>query len=151
MTGDTTPALVHPLLGSLRWLESGELAGSVEIEPSISPPRASGRRDAELALHVPAALSGEALNDHVGRCAIRIRDALARLDSLTDFTAEHAPDSWQAQYPAGSETRATVLFLDGVEVDQDLKLTLVFDFGDLDQLVTRLDDQGNAAVTQLRP
>lgn len=151
MAGYTTPALVHPLLGPLRWLKSGELAGSIDIEPSIRPPRANGSRDADVALHVPAGLAREALNDHVGRCAIQILDALARLESLKAFTADHAPESWRAQYRVGSETSTSVLFLDGLEVDQDLQLTLVFDFGDLDQLVTCLDEHGNAAATKLRP
>jgi hypothetical protein len=43
-----------------------------------------------------------------------------------------------------------LLFLDGIEAGSDAGVLLVFDFGDLDQLVTRLDDEGNAAEVSIR-
>ena len=36
------------------------------------------------------------------------------------------------------------MFLDGLEIDPDQRVSLVFAFGDLDSLVVRLDDQARA-------
>jgi hypothetical protein len=41
-------------------------------------------------------------------------------------------------------------FLDGVEAGAADGTLLVFDFGDLDQLVTHVDDQGNGIEVYLR-
>ncbi|HEU4543218.1 MAG TPA: hypothetical protein VFR23_18960 [Jiangellaceae bacterium] len=42
------------------------------------------------------------------------------------------------------------MFLDGLEIDPDQRVSLVFDFGDLDSLVVRLDDQARAESVYFR-
>jgi hypothetical protein len=42
------------------------------------------------------------------------------------------------------------LFLDGLEIDPDHRVSVVFDFGDLDSLVVRLDDQARTESVYLR-
>jgi hypothetical protein len=95
-------------------------------------------------------VTGAALQEHVDRCAARIRRVLGRLASIRQFTAEHAPAGWAALYAPESGSPADLLFLDGIEAGGDGGLSLVFDFGDLDQLVARLDDQGTGAEVRLR-
>jgi hypothetical protein len=68
-----------------------------------------------------------------------------RVAVMKQFTAEHAPEGWVLQYAPEPGTPADLLFLDGIEAGSDAGVLLVFDFGDLDQLVTRLDAEGNAA------
>src|SRR5271169_2078668 len=100
------PVLVHSWLGKLRWYQPGELIGSFDVDPAIRPPRVHGRRDVEVLLHVMPAVTGAALHDHVDLCAARISDALERLASIRQFTAEHAPAGWDAQHAPESGTLA---------------------------------------------
>lgn len=51
---------------------------------------------------------------------------------------------------AGVGHAADSLFLDGIEAGSDAGVLLAFDFGDLYQLVTRLDDEGNPAEVSIR-
>lgn len=151
MAGSSAVAHVHPWLGELRWYGRGELIGSIDIEPDVRAPRSNGGRDAEVLLRVTAPLQGPALHDYLDKCAARIRDVLARLESVKDFTVRHAPEDWLAQCAPDSGTPADLLFLDGLEIDEQLRLALIFDFGALDQLVTSMDGEGNATAVHLRP
>lgn len=108
-----------------------------------------GSRDVEVVLDVMPGVAGAALQEHVDRCAARIRDALGRLGAIRQFTAEHAPAGWAAQYAPESGSPADLLFLDYIEAGGD-ELSLVFDFGDLDQMGVRLDGQGNVADVSIR-
>jgi hypothetical protein len=51
---------------------------------------------------------------------------------------------------AVNRTQSDLLFLDSVETDASGELLVVFDFGDLDQLVARLDEEGIAIAVYLR-
>jgi hypothetical protein len=144
------PVLVHPWLGSLRWYRPGQMIGSIDLDPAVRPPRINGHRDVEVLLHVMPGVTGVDLGDHVDRCAVSIRDALRRLAVMRQYTAAHAPESWGLQYAPESGTPADLLFLDGIEAGSDAGVLLMFDFGDLDQLVTRLDAEGNAAEVRVR-
>jgi hypothetical protein len=142
--------VVHPWLGRLHWSKDGELLGSLDVDPAVRPPRMNGSRDVEVALEVMPGVTGAALREHVDRCAAGIRAALGRLATIRQFTAEHAPGGWAAHYAPGSGSPASLLFLDGIEAAGNGELALVFDFGDLDQLVARLDGQGSVAEVRLR-
>jgi hypothetical protein len=144
------PVVVHPWLGRLRWHEPGELLGSLDVDPDVRPPRMNGGRDVEVVLHVMPGVTDAVLQEHVDQCAAGIRDALGRLASIRQFAAEHAPAGWAAQYAPESGSAAGLLFLDYVEAGGNGQLALVFDFGDLDQLVVRLDGQGKVAQVSLR-
>lgn len=150
MADGSGPVVVHPWLGELRWHQPGELLGSLDVDPVVRPPRVNGGRDVEVVLHMMPGVTGALLQEHVDRCAARIRDALGRLASIRQFTAEHAPAGWAAQYAPESGAPGGLLFLDYVEAAGNGQLELVFDFGDLDQLVARLDDQGNVVEVSLR-
>ena len=151
MTGRPVPVvLVHSWLGPLRCYEPGELLGGIDLEPAVRPPRMNGQRDCEVLLRVMPGIAGEALEDYVDRCAARLKAALARLASIRQFTAQHAPAGWAAHYAPASGSPADLLFLDGLEAGPAGEVLLVFDFGNLDQLVTRLDDEGNEAEVYLR-
>lgn len=104
----------------------------------------------EVVLRARPAVTGAALQEHVDRCAARIRSVLGQLASVQQSTAEHAPAAWAAQYAPGTGSLADVLFLDGIEAGADGELSLVFDFGDLDQLVARIDGQGGVAEVGIR-
>lgn len=150
MVSRSDPVVAHPWLGRLRWCQPGELLGQLDLDPAVRPPRHNGDRDVEVTVQVPPGVEGAALQAHVDRCAARIRDALGWLPSIRQFTAEHAPAGWAEYFAPKWGTPVDLLFLDGIEADGDGQLSLVFDFGDLDQLVTRLDDQGNSAEVSLR-
>ncbi len=150
MAGNVPAVLVHRWLGELRRYGENELIGSVDIDPGIRAPRRNGARDIEVLLHAPAAMTGAALREHADCCAERIGAALARLEAIKQFAVQHAPPGWVQQYAPASGTPAGVLFLDGVETGAPDGTLLVFDYGDLDQLVTRVDDQGNGVEVYLR-
>lgn len=147
---DGSAVVVHPWLGALRWHRPGELLGALDVDPALRPPRANGSRDVEIVLQVMPGVTEAALQEHVDRCATLIRDALGQLAPIRQFTAEHAPAGWAARYAPESGSPGDALFLDGIEVGGDGELALVFDFGDLDQLVARLDGHGNVAEVSLR-
>lgn len=142
--------LVHPWLGELRRYRDDQLIGSVEIDPSVRVPRGNGDRDIEVLLHAAPAMTGAVLRAHADRCAERISTALARLEPIRQFTVQHAPPGWAGHYVPRSGTPAGLLFLDGIEAGEGGGALLVFDFGDLDQLVTRIDDKGSGMEVRLR-
>ena len=142
--------LIHPLLGELRWYQDDQLIGLTDIDPGVRAPRNNGERDIEVLLHAESTMMRAALHAHVDRCAERIGAALARLEGIKQFTVQHAPPGWAEHYAPASGSLAGLLFLDGVETGRGEGTLLVFDFGDLDQLVTRVDDQGNGADVHLR-
>jgi hypothetical protein len=150
MAGNGVPAVVHSRLGALRWHAQGELLGSIDVDPAIRRPRSNGSRDVEVLLDVGA--GGVALESQVEACAARIESVLADLALVQRYAVLHAPrelaDFCQAQV-GGSLT--DLLFLDGIEVDHDLRVSAVFDFGDLDSLVVQLDEQGLPDRVFLRP
>ncbi len=142
--------LVHPRLGELRRYQDDQLIGSIDIDPTVRVPRSNGGRDIEVLLHAEPAMTGAALHVHADRCAERISAVLARLEAIRQFTVQHAPPGWAERYAPGSGALVGLLFLDGVETGTGDGTLLVFDFGDLDQLVTRVDDQGNGVEVHLR-
>lgn len=152
MARSGVPAIVHPWLGALRWHAQQELLGSIDIDPAIRPPRSNGSLDAEVLLEVVASGPGSGLQSHVEDCAARIKSVLPDLPLIQRYAVLHAPREWadhnEAQ-PGGSLIDR--LFLDGIEVDERLRVSVIFDFGDLDSLVVQLDDQGHAASVIVRP
>ncbi len=94
---------------------------------------------------------GPELDVHLGACAAHIRDALDRLAALRRYAVDHAPADWGRYYAAQPGLPLPDrLFLDG-EVSEQLLVSLVFDFGDLDQLTLSLDHDGAAARVFLIP
>src|SRR5215207_1677756 len=96
--------------------------------------------------------SGTRWQSHVEACAARIASVLTDLPSIQRHAAQHAPPEWVDHYqaqPGGSLIDR--LFLDGIEVDQRLRVSVIFDFGDLDPLVVHVNDQRHPARFILRP
>jgi hypothetical protein len=151
LVADRTPVLVDPWLGEVSGYGDGELIGFIEVDPAVRVPRKNGRRDVEFVLQVPPSAEGPALDAHVGQCAARFRRAFAGLDSIKRYAVDHAPAGWAAQCTPEPGVLTDLLFLDGLEADLDGRVSLVFDFGDLDQLVVQLDEQGQGTAVYLRP
>jgi hypothetical protein len=147
---DRIPVLIDSWLGEVSLSGDGELIGFVEVDPAVRVPRLNGSRDLEFALLAPPSAQGAELSAYVGRCAARFRAALGALDSIKRFVVEHAPKGWAAQFAPKSGSVADLLFLDGLEAEADGRVSLVFDFGDLDQLVVRLDESGQGQAVYLR-
>lgn len=144
MARSGSPAIVHPWLGELYWHGRQELLGSINIDPAIRDPRCNGSRDAEIVLEVAAIDHEPNLRAHVDGCAARIKHVLTDLPSIQRYAVHHAPPGW-ADYYAAQPGGPLIdrLFLDGIEVDPRLRVSVVFDFGDLDSLVVQLNDQGH--------
>jgi hypothetical protein len=151
LVADRIPVLVDPWLGQVSRHGDGELIGFIEVDSAVRVPRQNGRRDVEFMLQVPPSAEGPALGAHVGQCAARFRQALAGLHSIKRYAVDHAPAGWAAQCAHEPRALTDVLFLDGLEADLHGRVSLVFDFGDLDQLVVRLDEQGQGTAVYLRP
>lgn len=146
-----TPVVVHPWLGPLYWHRARELVGSVDIDPDIRPPRANGDQDAEILVEVGTIQVGAGLWAHLDGCAALVRRALVNLSSIRRDAVAQAPAWWLEHYSAESGGRLVdLLFLDGLEIDPDHRVSVVFDFGDLDSLVVRLDDQARTESVYLR-
>jgi hypothetical protein len=143
--------VVHPRLGALRRHGQLELLGSINVDPRVRVPRRNGATDAEILLEVNAFDTGPDLDAHLDRCADRLTLALATLPAIRRYAIDHAPQNWVAYYSA-QPGRSLIdrLFLDGLEVDRQLRVTVVFDFGDLDSLVVVLDDRGSGSEVFLR-
>lgn len=144
--------LVHAWLGPLYRNGTDELAGSIDLDPAVRMPRRTGAQDAEILLEVQAVSPGPGLEAHVDSCAACIRRALDRLPELKRYAIDHAPPEWLRHYEAQPGPPLTNrLFLDAIEISPLLRVSLVFDFGDLDQLVVGLDDQEDGHQVCLRP
>jgi hypothetical protein len=152
MAKSEIPAVVHPWLGELYRRGEQELRGSINIDPAVRLPRANGSRDAEILLEVGATDFGPSLRGHVEGCATRIKEVLTALPSIRRYAVDCAPQDW-ADYHTAQPGGPLIdrLFLDGIEVDRQLRVSVVFDFGDLDSLVVQLNDQGHGAGVYVRP
>jgi hypothetical protein len=138
------PVLTHPWLGPLYRNGDQELTGSIGLDPAIRPPRNNGSRDIEIVLEAGMIEPGPDLDAHLGACAARIGKALGRLPDLKRYALDHAPPGWVRDCPAQpGPPLAGRLFLEGLQVSRQLLVSLDFDFGDLDLLIVRLDDEGN--------
>jgi hypothetical protein len=148
----SAPALVHSWLGPLYRNGTQELIGSIELDPAVRAPRHNGARDAEILLEVPHTSSpGPELDVHVDACAVRIRRAWERLPELKHYAVDHAPPEWVRQCTADpGPPLIERLFLDGIEVSPLLRVSLAFDFGDLDMVMVLLDDQEDGQQVYLR-
>jgi hypothetical protein len=94
---------------------------------------------------------GAGLWAHLDGCAALVRRALVNLSSIRRDAVAQAPAWWREHYSAESGGRLVdLLFLDGLEIDPDHRVSVVFDFGDLDSLVVRLDDQARTESVYLR-
>ena len=152
MTRSGSPAIVHAWLGELYWHGQQELLGSMDIDPVIRHPRSNGSRDVEILLGFATTDPGPSLQALVEDCAARIKNALTDLPSIQRYAVHHAPPSW-ADYYAAQPGGPLIdrLFLDGIEVDRRLRVSVIFDFGDLDSLVVQLNDQGHGDGVLVRP
>lgn len=63
-----------------------------------------------------------------------------------------APSGWVEHYDAWpGPPLLERLFLESIEVDDHLNVSLAFDFGDLDMLLVRLDTRGACTSADLCP
>jgi hypothetical protein len=148
----SAPVLVHAWLGPMYRNGAQELVGPIDLDPAARAPRHNGAQDAEILLEVQTGSPGKELDTHVDACAVRIRRALERLPELKRYAVDRAPPEW-VRYCAAEPGPPLIerLFLDGIEVSPLLRVSLAFDFGDLDMLMVGLDDQGDGERVWLRP
>lgn len=148
----SAPVLACAWLGQMYRDGHQALIGWIDLDPAVRPPRSDGTRDVEVRLETGTMEPGPELDVHLGACAARIRDALDHLPGLKRYAADHAPADWGRHYAAQPGLPLPErLFLDGIEVSEQLLVSLVFDFGDLDQLTLSLDSDGGAARVFLIP
>jgi hypothetical protein len=148
----SAPVLVHAWLGPLYRNGTQELIGSIALDPIVRTARQNGGHDVEILLEVNAVSPGPQLNAHVDACASRIQRALDRLPEHLQYAVDHAPAEWLRH--VGTQPGPSLiqrLFLEGIEVSLLLCVSLAFDFGDLDMLMVRLDEQGHGDRVFLRP
>jgi hypothetical protein len=152
VTDRSAPALAHVWFGQMYRDGHQALTGWIDLDPAVRLPRNDGSRDVEVLLETGTMEPGPELDVHLGACAARIRDVLDRLPGLKRHAVDHAPADWVRYYAAQPGLPLPDwLFPDGIEVSEQLLVSLVFDFGDLDQLTLSLDHDGAAARVFLIP
>lgn len=139
--GGRRPVLVHRHFGRLYGHGRHHLIGALDIDPSVRPPRINGQCDAEVLFDVDG-IEPEQLGQYLDQCAGRVDETLHRLATIRQYAIDYAPAGWREHY-SGQPGLPLVdrLFLDGIEVDPQLTITLIFDFGDLDQLSVQVDGE----------
>jgi hypothetical protein len=107
--GRTEAGIEHPWLGTTR-RGDGQLIASISIPATIRPARASGDASAEVLIEGASATADlPALAD---AAASRVQAALAALDEIKDYAAEHAPLLADNRLPVPASLR-DALFLEG--------------------------------------
>jgi hypothetical protein len=136
-------SIEHPWLGTVRRHGDGQLIAFISIPPDLRPARANGDASAEVLIEGASATADlRALADDA---ASRVRAALAALDAIKDYAAEHAP----SPLPAPALLR-DALFLEGFTVSA-AGTEIAFDYGDLDMIVVQADPGGQCRSVVLCP
>jgi hypothetical protein len=148
----SVPVLIHDRLGALYLHGGDELIGSINVDPEVRPARMNGDQDVEILLSIGGEDEGVALVARVERCAAKVDEASIILPLIKKFALEHLPAQWLEHYslqpgPPVFER----LFLEGLETDEHDTMRVVFDFGDLDQLIVELESDGRGRRVFLRP
>lgn len=133
------PVVSHPWLGELQRLGPHELRALIEVDPAVRPPRRNGSRDAEVLIEITG-LEPD-LRAHLDHCAARAQKVLADLPSIRRYAIRSAARDWLDHD----------LFFEGVEIDPQGHVSVLFDVGDLDLLVVELDETGHGKHVVLRP
>ena len=123
--GRTEADIEHPWLGTIRRHGDGQLIASISIPPAIRPASAS----AEVLIEGASATADlPALADEA---ASRLQAALAALDEIKDYAAEHAPGLLaDNRLPVPASLR-DALFLEGFTITGN-GTEIAFDYGALD-------------------
>jgi hypothetical protein len=147
-SGGTEASIEHPWLGTVRRHGDGQLIASIGIPPAIRPARASGDASAEVLIEGAGATADlPALADDA---ASRVQAALAALDDIKDYAAEHAPGLLAGnRLPAPASLR-DALFLEGFAISA-AGTEIAFDYGALDMIVVRADPGGQCHCVVLCP
>ncbi len=112
----------------------------------------NGERDLEILFEIAPGQSESSVRSRVLAGSQRIQAALERLPAIKLYAVDHAPPGWVEWYGTGTkDDLLDLLFLDGMEVDLEGRLSVHFDYDDLDQLVVRLDDHGRGESVALGP
>lgn len=148
MNGDLV--LRHAWFGPLYEYGKCHLVGSIDVDSRIRRSRDNGEQDAEILIETTGLNPGPALDERVDQAADRVRDALANLEAIKQHAVDQPPTGWlEFVRSLGPGTPLDRLFLDGFEVTADLVTAVLFDFGDLDTIVVRLDAQGTPLSVEL--
>jgi hypothetical protein len=82
---------------------------------------------------------------NVEQCAVRIKNALTALPSIQRYAVDRAPEIGPTATRANrGGPLINRLFPKGIEIDRRLCVSVIFDLGDLDQLMMQLNDKGHA-------
>jgi hypothetical protein len=144
--GGTEASLEHPWLGTVRRHGDGQLIAHISIPPAIRPARASGDDDASAEVLIEGASATAELPALADDAASRVQAALAALDEIKDYAAEHAP-SLLAPVPASLRD---ALFLEGFTIS-GTGTEIAFDYGALDMIVVQADPGGQCHSVVLCP
>lgn len=127
-----------------RWKDAGSvLATSVEVPTTVRCPANDGDNRLDVELHGPKP------QDRLDTALDELRELLTQLPDLTVAARRLAPREWRRHYGNGGPEAAnnSDLWLDCIEFHADGRRCLIFDFGDLDQLVLELHPDGGKRVT----
>ena len=141
--GGTAASIEHPWLGTVRRHGDEQLIAFISIPPGIRPARANGDASAEVL--IAGASPTADLPSLADDAASRVQAALAALDAIKDYAAEHAPSLLAA--PASLRN---ALFLEGFTISAT-GTEIAFDYGDLDMIVVQADPGGQCHSVVLCP
>jgi hypothetical protein len=141
--GGTAASIEHPWLGTVRRYGDGQLIAFISIPPGIRPARANGDASAEVLIEGAGPTAD--LPTLADDAASRVQAALAALDEIKDYAAEHAPSLLPVPAPLRD-----ALFLEGFTISA-AGTEIAFDYGDLDMIVVLANPSGQCHSVVLCP
>ena len=138
----------HPWLGSVRRCGDDQLIAHIDIPTDIRPAARNGDASAEVLIEGATAAADQlALADDA---ASRVQAALADLNAIKEYAAEHAPGLLARHQLPVPASLSEDLFLEGFTVSAS-HAEIAFDFGELDMIVVRTDLDGHCLSVSLCP
>lgn len=144
----TGASFEHPWLGRVRRHGDDQLIAHIDIPPAIRPARINGDTDAEVLIEEAGATADlPALADNA---ASRVQSALASLDVIKAYAAEHAPSLLASHRLPAPASLHDDLFLEGFTIS-GAATEIDFDYGALDMIVVRTSPDGQCTSVRLCP
>lgn len=146
--GGTEASIEHAWLGTVRRHGEGRLIAHISIPPAIRPARASGDTSAEVLIEGVSETAD--LLTLADNASSRVKAALATLNAIKDYAAEHAPGLLASNRLPVPASLRHALFLEGFTISGSATES-AFDYGALDMIVVRSDPSGQCRSVSLCP
>lgn len=142
------PSLLAP---PLFWHHHGdqEFLGSIDVDPAVRQPQSNGDHDVEV-IFACSGIPADGLSAHLDRCQTSAVLILGHLPQIRGQVVAMAPSELTAAFTWPRRPLIRRLFLDGLEFDSAGQVTVVFDFGELDQVTALVDHLGEVTAVDVQ-